>query len=64
MRVIAAFLVNTAINFFIGLLVAKFLGPEQFGRFALALAIGMVLQTITLEWIRLSTIRFYSEQKS
>lgn len=62
MRVIAAFLVNTAINFFIGLLVAKFLGPDQFGRFALALAIGMVLQTITLEWIRLSTIRFYSEK--
>lgn len=62
MRVIAAFLVNTAINFFIGLLVAKFLGPDQFGRFALALAIGLVLQTITLEWIRLSTIRFYSEK--
>jgi len=62
MRVIAAFLINTAINFVIGLFVAKFLGPDQFGRFALALAIGMVLQTSTLEWIRLSTVRFYSDK--
>jgi O-antigen/teichoic acid export membrane protein len=62
MRVIAAFLINTAINFVIGLFVAKFLGPDQFGRFALALAIGMVLQTLTLEWIRLSTVRFYSDK--
>ena len=62
MRVILAFLTNTAINFVIGLLVAKFLGPDQFGRFALALAIGMLVQTLTLEWIRLSTIRFYSQK--
>ncbi len=62
MRVIAAFLVNTLCNFAIGLLVAKFLGPEQFGRFALALAVAMVLQTAGLDWIRLSSIRFYSER--
>ena len=62
MRVIAAFLVNTLCNFAIGLLVAKFLGPEQFGRFALALAVAMVLQTAALDWIRLSSIRFYSER--
>ena len=62
MRVVLAFLVNTLCNFAIGLLVAKFLGPEQFGRFALALAIGMVLQTGFLDWIRLSAIRFYSER--
>jgi O-antigen/teichoic acid export membrane protein len=62
MRVIAAFLVNTLCNFAIGLLVAKFLGPEEFGRFALALAVGVVLQTGLFEWIRLSSVRFYSER--
>ena len=62
MRVIAAFLVNTLFNFAIGLLIAKFLGPDQFGRFALAAAVGMMIQTITFEWIRLSAVRFYSER--
>ena len=62
MRVLAAFLVNTLCNFAIGLLVAKFLGPEEFGRFALALAVGLVMQTALFEWIRQSAIRFYSER--
>jgi O-antigen/teichoic acid export membrane protein len=62
MRVLAAFLVNTLFNFAIGLLVAKFLGPDQFGRFALAAAVGMMIQTVTFEWIRLSAVRFYSER--
>lgn len=62
MRVLAAFLVNTLVNFIIGLLVAKFLGPEEFGRFALALAIGAMIQTVSFEWIRLAAIRFYSEK--
>ena len=60
MRVIAAFLVNTLCNFAIGLLVARFLGPEEFGRFALALSVGLALQTSLFEWIRQSAIRFYS----
>jgi len=60
MRVVAAFLVNTLFNFVIGLLVAKFLGPDQFGRFALAAAVGMMIQTIAFEWLRLSAVRFYS----
>ncbi len=60
MRVVAAFLVNTLFNFAIGLLVAKFLGPEEFGRFALAISLGSVAQTALFEWIRLSAIRFYS----
>ncbi len=62
MRVVAAFLVNTLCNFAIGLLVAKFLGPEEFGRFALTLAVAMAMQTGMFEWIRQSTIRFYSER--
>ena len=62
MRVIFAFFVNTLCNFAIGLLVAKFLGPEEFGRFALAMSIGVVLQTGLFDWIRLASVRFYSER--
>ena len=62
MRVVTAFLVNTLFNFAIGLLVARFLGPAQFGEFALALAIGLVVQTALFDWIRLTAVRFYSER--
>jgi O-antigen/teichoic acid export membrane protein len=62
MKVVVAFLINTLFNFAIGLLVARFLGPEQFGRFALTLAIGLVLQTTLFDWIRLTSVRFYSEK--
>ena len=62
MKVVFAFFVNTLLNFAIGLLVAKFLGPDQFGRFALAIAIGIVIQTAAFDWIRLTAVRFYSER--
>lgn len=64
MKVLAAFLFNTLINFIIGLMVAKFLGPEEFGRFALAMAVSMVVQTLAFEWIRQAAIRFYSVRSS
>ncbi len=62
MKVLAAFVVNALFNFIIGLIVAKFLGPEEYGRFALALALGLVIQTAVFDWIRLAAIRFYSER--
>ena len=62
MKVLAAFVINALFNFVIGLVVAKFLGPEEYGRFALALALGLVIQTAVFDWIRLSAIRFYSER--
>ena len=62
MKVLAAFLVNTIFNFMIGLLVAKFLGPEQFGRFALALSVAAFIQNIAIDWIRLAAVRFYSQR--
>ena len=58
MKVALAFAVNALCNFFIGLLVAKFLGPEAFGRFALALAVGVVIQIACFDWIRLAAARF------
>jgi O-antigen/teichoic acid export membrane protein len=62
MKVLAAFLVNTIFNFMIGLLVAKFLGPEQFGRFALALSVAAFIQNVVVDWIRLAAVRFYSQR--
>lgn len=62
MRVLLAFLANTITNFIIGLLVAKFLGPEEYGRFALAFSIAVVVQTALYDWLRLSATRFYSQR--
>src|SRR5438270_2738518 len=62
MRVLGAFLFNTLCNFGIGLIVAKFLGPAEYGRFALTLAIALTLQIALLDWIRLAAVRFYSER--
>lgn len=60
MAVIAAFILNAALNFVVGLLIAWLLGPEAFGVFALATAGAVVLNTLLFEWLRLSATRFYS----
>lgn len=62
MTVFVAFSCNILFNFAIGLLVAKFLGPEEYGRFALAHATGIAVQTAFFDWIRLGATRFYSER--
>ena len=62
MKVVLAFVLNVAFNFAVGLLVAKFLGPEEYGRFALALATAVAVQTAFLDWLRLGATRFYSER--
>ncbi|HUO54317.1 MAG TPA: lipopolysaccharide biosynthesis protein [Rhodoblastus sp.] len=62
MRVVLTFLVNTVFNLIVGLIVAKFLGPEEYGKFALAIAVMTFGQTLAFEWIRLSAVRFYSER--
>lgn len=62
MKVLIAFFLNVAFNFVVGLLVAKFLGPEEYGRFALALATAVAVQTAFLDWLRLGATRFYSER--
>jgi O-antigen/teichoic acid export membrane protein len=56
------FILNALFNFVIGLLVAKFLGPSEYGRFALAFSAAIVVQTLCFDWLRLSATRFYSEQ--
>ncbi|MDF3060417.1 MAG: hypothetical protein K0S06_526 [Microvirga sp.] len=63
MSIVVAFFVNAALNFALGLLVAKFLGPSDFGRYAVAMAVAIVLNTLAFEWLRLSATRFYSEAR-
>ncbi len=60
MRIVLPFLLNSLLNFAIGLLVARALGPAEYGRFMLALAVAIVLQTLLFDWLRLATTRFYS----
>ena len=52
MTVFLVSLCNILFNFAIGLLVAKFLGPEEYGRFALAYATAIFVQTGFFDWIR------------
>lgn len=63
MLTLLTFLINSAVNFALGLGVAYFLGAQEFGTFALAAAAAMVLQTIFFEWLRLSANRFYGERQ-
>jgi membrane associated rhomboid family serine protease len=53
-KVLLAFLLNSITNFVIGLMVAKYLGPEEYGRFAIAFAVTAVVQTALFDWLRLS----------
>jgi O-antigen/teichoic acid export membrane protein len=61
-KVVFAFLANSIANFVIGILVAKYLGPDEYGRFAIAFAIVGVVQSALFDWLRLSATRFYSEK--
>lgn len=62
MLIVVTFITNSALSFALGLIIAALLGPEGFGQYALAAAIAVVLNTLFLDWIRLSTTRFYSER--
>jgi len=55
-----AFALNALFNFLVGLLVAKFLGPPEFGRFAIASATAVIVNSGGFDWIRLAAVRFYS----
>lgn len=62
MTVLVPFVVNAGMNFVLGLLIAHFLGPEQFGRYAIGAAIIVLVNTALLDWIRLAAMRFYSQR--
>lgn len=60
MSVVLAFALNTAFNFLVGLLVAKHLGPAEYGRFALASAAATFINTALFDWMKQAATRFYS----
>ena len=60
MKIALAFACNALFNFAIGLLLARYLGPEEYGRFALAVAVAITVQTVAFDWMRLAAARFYS----
>lgn len=62
MILLGAFALNALASFALGLLVAKLLGPEDFGRFALGMACAVALNNLVFEWLRLSATRFYSSR--
>jgi len=57
-----AFVSNALFNFLVALLVARFLGPAEFGRFAIAWAAAVLINTAGFDWLRLSAVRFYSQR--
>ena len=57
-----AFVSNALFNFLVALLVARFLGPAEFGRFAIAWAGAVLINTAGFDWLRLSAVRFYSQR--
>ncbi len=62
MLVSLAFASNALFNFLVGVLVARFLGPAEYGLFAIAWASAVVINTAGYDWIRLSATRFYSQR--
>ncbi len=59
----APFLLNSLLNFAVGLMVAKALGPSEYGRYMLAIAVAVVVQTFAFDWLRLAATRFYSARE-
>jgi O-antigen/teichoic acid export membrane protein len=57
-----AFALNALANFLVGLLVAKFLGPTEYGRFAIAFSAAVMINSAFFDWVRTSAVRFYSER--
>ena len=52
MWMMLVFTVNSLLNFVVSLLVAKFLGPAEYGRFVLALSASVVIQLLLFDWLR------------
>jgi len=60
MKLVLTILANHSTSLLIGLLTAAFLGPEEFGRFALVMLAASFIQLSAFDWLRLSAARFYS----
>ncbi len=58
MLIAAAFLLNSAGNFVLGVALSAILGPAEFGRYATVALAALTLAGSTFDWLRFSTIRF------
>ena len=56
----ATFLVNAGLNFLLNLLVAAILAPAEFGRYALAAAVAVLVNGLAFTWFAMSAARFTS----
>jgi O-antigen/teichoic acid export membrane protein len=59
--IILTFVANAGLNLVLGLVVARFLGPDAFGRYGIATAIAVAVATLLFDWIKLAATRFYSQ---
>lgn len=53
-----SFFINATANFALGLALSAILGPAEFGRYATVQLAALTLAVGTLDWLRLSTLRF------
>ncbi len=61
MLIVLTFVLNAGLNFLLGLAIAGVLGPAEYGRFAVASMVAIVLGTAGFDWLRLSATRYYTE---
>jgi O-antigen/teichoic acid export membrane protein len=61
MLIVLTFALNAGLNFLLGLVIAALLGPDSYGRFAIALMAATLATTFVFDWLRLSATRYYSE---
>jgi len=59
----AAFLLNSAGNFVLGIVLSAILGPAEFGRYATVSLAALTLAGSVFDWLRLSTIRFAGDKE-
>jgi O-antigen/teichoic acid export membrane protein len=62
MILLLAFVLNAGINFILGLLVAFFLGPSEFGRYAIGASLMVLVMASCIDWLKYAAQRFYSER--
>ena len=57
-----AFVLNACLSFALSFVVAALVGPDAYGRYGIAVALSVVINTILFEWLRLSTTRYVSDR--
>lgn len=62
MLIAVAFLLNSAGNFVLGVMLSAILGPAEFGRYATVALAGLTLAGGAFDWLRLATVRFAGDK--